>query len=456
MSAAPPVLNFHSGLSGAVWPAVPDQQAAGLLALQYQFERTQWLQRGQIEALQFNQLDLLVRHARETVPYYRSTLARQPRGAALTAETFAGFPLLTRHDLQTHFDDLCSGAVPADHGEIAEARTSGSTGTPVRVLKPKLLGAFWSAFTLRDHIWHRRDLSGTLAAIRHGAKVAQGAGWGPATAMVIGGRSVTLPVSTDVRAQLDWLEQQRPDYLLSHPSNLGELARLAIKRDIRLPGLREVRASGDLLAQEVRDLCRDAWNVGVTDMYSANEVGYIALQCPDHEHYHVQSEGVLVEIIDEAGQPCAPGQTGRIVVTSLHNFATPLIRYEIGDYAEVGAPCACGRGLPVIKRILGRVRNMLVTADGKMFWPSFGMRGLTDTIPLLQHQFVQKGFDLIEVRLVTAVPLTQAQEERLRRQFLSKLPAGFRLQFVYPDVIPRGPGGKFEDFVSEVGTPPVS
>src|SRR3970282_1475490 len=100
------------------------------------------------------------------------------------------------------------------------------------------------------------------------------------------------------------------DYLLSHPSNLAELAKLSLAQNVRFPRLREVRTSGELLTQEVRDLCRQAWDVPVTDMYSANEVGYIALQCPQHEHYHVQPEDVIVEVLDERGEPCAPGQTG--------------------------------------------------------------------------------------------------------------------------------------------------
>ena len=82
-------------------------------------------------------------------------------------------------------------------------------------------------------------------------------------------------------------------------------------------------------------------------MYSCEEAGYIALQCPQAEHYHCQSESVLVEVLDDEGRPCTPGQVGKVVLTALHNFAMPLIRYENQDYAEVGPPCACGRGLPV-------------------------------------------------------------------------------------------------------------
>ena len=121
---------------------------------------------------------------------------------------------------------------------------------------------------------------------------------------------------------------------------------------------------------ELRAACRDLWGVPLHDVYSANELGYIALQCPESEQYHVMSECALVEVIDGDGRPCRPGETGRLVLSSLHNYAMPLLRYEIGDYAEVGDQCPCGRGLPLLNRIAGRERNMLVLPDGRQHWPT--------------------------------------------------------------------------------------
>ena len=433
---------------------MPGPGAATRLALLFQLERTQWLSADRLRESQFRQLGVILQHAYATVPYYRERWGGiYDPGLALTPERFAALPLLGKRDLQDHYDDLKNRNIPQSHGTVGESRTSGSTGKPVRVLKTKLDQLFWSALTLRDHVWHQRDLQGKLAAIRGGVSAAELDGWGPATHGVVGtGRSVTLPVGTDVHAQLEWLRQQQPDYLLSHPSNLAELAKLSLAGGISFPRLREVRTSGELLTQSVRDLCREAWDVPVSDMYSANEVGYIALQCPQHEHYHVQAEDVMVEVLNERGEPCGPGQTGRIVITPLHNFAMPLVRYSIEDFAEVGESCSCGRGLPVLRRIVGRVRNMLVTAYGKCYWPSFKVRRLTDMMPLLQCQFVQKEFDLIEARLVTVVPLTDEQEKKAHQHLLSELPPGFRVNLVYCNEIPRSAGGKFEDFVSEVAT----
>ena len=447
--------NFQTAIPEVRWPALPAPAAAATLALLYQFEATQWLPAEQLLRLQLRQLDQVLRHAYATTPCYRERWAGiYDPSLPLTLDRVAALPLLTRRDLQDNYEHLKSETVPAGHGSAGEASTSGATGSPVRVLKTQLCLLFWNAFTLREHRWHRRDLRRRLAVIRSGVAAGESRSWGPATdGLVDTGPAVMLPMGDDVDTQLRWLEQQNPEYLLTYPSNAAELAMASLARGVRLPRLLEVRTFGELLAPEMRESCRKAWGVRVTDLYSANEVGYIALQCPSHEHYHVQSEGVLVEILDEQGRPCAPGQVGRVVVTDLHNFATPLVRYEIGDYAEAGDACACGRGLPVLLRIIGRVRNMLVTADGKRYWPALRIGEFTDIAPVLQSQLVQTAYDLVEWRLVTAVPTTADQEARLRERMLSRLPSGFRLKFEYLHRIPRSAGGKYEDFISEIAAP---
>jgi len=447
-----PDWQYRSAVPGVSWPAIPGQEAAPLLALQFQLERTQWLPPARLLELQFRQLEVLMRHAHDTVPYYRERWrGLYDPGAPLTPECFAQVPFLTRSDLRAHFEALKSTATPAAHGAVAESRTSGSIGSPVRVLKTALNELWWQAFTLRDHRWHRRDLGGKLAAIRQAVEDGESEGWGPATdGVLVTGPCATLHIRSDVDTQLAWLERHRPHYLLSYPSNVAELARRSVARGVSLLGLNEVRTIGEVLTGETRELCRQAWGAPVTDMYSSDEAGYHALQCPEREHYHVQSENVLLEVLDDRDRPCPPGATGRVVVTALHNFATPLVRYEIGDYAEAGAPCPCGRGLPVLRRIVGRVRNMLMAADGKRYWPTFGSAGLAALAPILQQQLVQKSFDTIEARLVTTRPLTSDEEERLRGHILSRLPVPFEIRISYCDSIPRSAGGKFEDFVSEV------
>jgi phenylacetate-CoA ligase len=353
--------------------------------------------------------------------------------------------------VQENFQALQSNRVPGSHGPLQVAETSGSTGTPVRVVKTGVTATFWNAITLRDHAWHQRNLRAKLASIRHAATPGRFEGWGAATAGVVRtGPSVVMGVRTSTREQLRWLVAERPAYLMSYPSIVRALALEARATRTTIPELREVRTFGEWLPPDTRDLCLDAWNAPVVDLYSSQEVGYIALQCPETGNYHVQSEDLLVEIVDETGRACAVGEPGRVIVTTLHNFAMPLIRYDIGDIAAAGPACPCGRGLPVLEKLAGRYRNMLITRSGERYWPTLGLQGMSEIARTRQHQFAQLDFETIEARLVVDTPLTGEQERSLTEHVLKRFPAGFRLRIRYCETIPRGKSGKFEDFVCEL------
>jgi len=440
-----------SAVAGMGWPALPGAEGERLLALQYQFAQSERWSPAVLREAQFAQLTRLLGHAKSTVPFYRERLAGIAPDRPLDVAAFENIPLLRRQDIQENFEALVSSALPPDHGGMQEGNTSGSTGRPIRFMGTALTEVFWHAFTLREHLWQRRDFSGKLAAIRARVTPGGGAGWGTSTGSAFRtGPSVMFNTERSIAEQAQWLMQQNPDYLISVASNVQELARHCGKHGLRPSRLREVRTYGEALHPDARAEIRASWDVPVVDMYSCREAGYLALQCPQHEHYHVQAEGIYLELLDEQGKPAVPGTPGRVVITVLHNFATPLIRYDIGDYAEAGEPCDCGRNLPVIRRIIGRVRNMLRLPGGGMRHPRFGEAQFGSIAPVRQFQVVQKTLQDIEVALVVARPLTAAEEDTLRALILKNLAHPFKVSFVYRDDIPRSAGGKYEDFRSEV------
>ncbi len=454
------VLMPRSSVPGLAWPGLPGTAGITMLALQYQLEQSQWWPPDVVREQQFRQLQALLSHACGTVPFYRDRLGEAgfAPDRPLAPDTWARIPLLGRAEIQEAGKALLSTRVPAAHGKTYTLSTSGSTGRPVTVRGTAVAQAFWRAFTLRDHLWHRRDMTKKLAVIRALSegqatypKGAPARYWGPSTASAFpNGPSAVLSITTRVGNQALWLERENPEYLLTYPSNLLQLARHCRERAIALPNLRGAETFSEALNPEVRDACREAWGVPVVDMYSANEVGYMALQCPDHEHYHVQAESALVEILDDQGNPCRPGEVGRVVVTPLHNFAMPLIRYEIGDYAEAGEPCSCGRGLPVLRRIVGRTRNLLTLPSGDKMWPSFPAELFLAIAPVRQVQLIQRRPDEIELKLVVDEKLSGDQEERLREALNKRLGHPFAYRFTYVDEIPRSAGGKYEDFRVEL------
>jgi phenylacetate-CoA ligase len=216
-----------------------------------------------------------------------------------------------------------------------------------------------------------------------------------------------------------------------------------------MPFLRAIRPMGEVVSGEQRGLYDAAWHAPVIDGYSAVETGIIALQCPQHPHMHVQAEAVLLELLREDGSACAPGEIGKIVVTRLHNYAQPMLRYEIGDYAECGGACPCGRTLPVLARIIGKSIDRFVLPSGERRFKSSGFNRLRHPA-IVQMKLVQTSRSRIELRLVLRRPLTAEEEEDLRATFLRSLDYPFEIAIVPVDEIPRDPSGKFRTIQSEV------
>ena len=439
-----------SAYAGIVWPAITATGPAGLRDLLKQLDYSQWFSADELRDYQLGQLKVLLRHARATVPCYASSLAGLDLDD-LDWNSFASLPTLGRPDLQERFAALRSRAPPPSHGKPVEGQSSGSTGTPIRFLRTVASQFFWQALTVREHLWHQRDFSGKLAAIRVRVEEKHLPNWGaPVATIYATGPAAALNVRTDTSAQLDWLLQEDPDYLITHTSNLGALAELSLRKGVRLPRLRQARSFSEALRPTLRETVRDAWGVEIADVYSCEEAGYIALQCPEHEHYHVQAENLIVEILDADGKPCAPGETGEVVLTTLHNFAMPLIRYRLGDYAELGDPCACGRGLPVLRRIHGRQRNMLRLPDGRQLWPSFPSSLWLAVAPLERFQVIQRDVRDIEVNYVMSRNLTPDEETRLAAALTARLGFAFTFDWQRREHLERTSGGKFEDFMSLV------
>lgn len=443
-----------SQLPGIVWPAVMSGEAAVVLALLAQLQHAEWLPHDVLAGLQRRQRDALFAHAVASVPYYRERLA------GLGTDDWSRVPVLERATLQALGPALRSAATPPAHGSWQLIRSSGSTGRPVEVEKTAYTGVLTKALMLREHLWHGRDFERTFAAIRVAKQTpaaqrlpgVEAPGWGPETALLeTRGRGALLDLAVSPGDQCAWLERVAPAYLLTYPSNLKSLLGHGLRA---WPGLVHVKTLGEMVDDELRARCREQLGVPLVDEYSAQEVGSIAIQCPLGPHYHVQAENVFVELLRDDGQPCAVGEPGRVVVTPLAEYRTPLLRYAIGDYAVWGEPCACGRGAPVLARIQGRVRNMLRLPDGGRRWPLPGDGRYRELAPVQQYQLVQKTLTRLEARVVCAREPTDGERRALVAWIAERLGHPFDIDVQRVDAIPRHASGKYEDFICELEDPP--
>ena len=350
----------RSAVDTVVWPALLPEFQARLLAVQFQLEQSEWWTPAELLEHQFQQLAQVTAHAFRSVPFYRDglTAAGYREGEPVTPEIWARVPVLGRKALRENSDALTSRAIPPAHGKVAELILD-PRPPPLLVRKTELTQIFTQAFILREEIWHRRDLAGKQAAIVQdpsgSSRYPAGRSmpdWGPPMGPLYGtGPLVILDAMSDVSQQMEWLDREKPAYLAALPDTIAALARRYRAAGKTLPSLLGVRTGSGTIDAEFRALCRAAWGVPVTAIVRIEEVGTVALQCPQQEQFHVQSEGLFLEVLRPDGSACGPGEAGRLVATTLHNFAMPLLRYVLDLAADLGPPCPCGRGLPVLRRI---------------------------------------------------------------------------------------------------------
>lgn len=426
-------------------------QAELLSRAMQMLETTQWQSHDEITALQHRKLVVLARHCEAHSLHFRARLqaAELRAGDLASPAAFAKLPLLSRRDLQGATDLFCTG-VPQAHLPTYDTRTSGSTGEPVVVRRSAYNQLDWLATTMREHLWHDRDFLAPFCAIRANiSKLTRLENWGaPAALLRKTGPALGIPITTNIETQIALLLDFRPQTLLIYPSNLAALARHCAMHGTAIPTLKKILTVGETLSPDIRAHAENTFAATISDIYSSQEAGNIALQCPQSGLYHIMAENLIVEVLDEDGVSAGGEKAGRVVITDLNNFATPLIRYDIGDYAETGPPCSCGRGLPTLKRILGRERNLILMPEGTRHWPLVGFHKFREIAPILQYQMIQQDREHIELRLVVERDLTAEEQVNLTAHVQTSLGYPFALTLSYfSGRIPNGANGKFEEFL---------
>jgi phenylacetate-CoA ligase len=220
-----------------------------------------------------------------------------------------------------------------------------------------------------------------------------------------------------------------------------------------IPSLRAIEAFAEPLEESVRRHIEAAFGVPVKDLYSCGEAGYLASQCPEGHGLHVHAENVLLEVLDDAGRPCRPGQTGRVVLTALHNFLTPLVRYDILDEATLGPErCPCGRGLPLLARVGGKHVPLFVLPDGRRKATAPLVAAVRQLGVAHQYQIVQKAPGHVVVRLAANAGWADDHEERLREVVRAHFEAPVRVDVEVRDGPALTARGKLQVVINEIAS----
>lgn len=422
---------------------------------------SQWLDPGEMEEYQLEHLKALVGFASRAVPFWQSRITPGLLDDATSlSEALSRLPILGRDQVHDEGQALRARALPKGQEPAGTASTSGSTGMTVRVATTKLDVRWQKILNLRWYLWGGVDLRQSVAAVQRlprgmaqypdGLKHPRWAA--PSEIPFPTGPAFQLNIHASLEQQWEWLQRVKPAYLDAMPSLVRGYAKLAA--DNSEPMFKKILTTGEVVDASLRALVAKRLGSTIHDKYATQEAGCMAIQCPECASYHVQSEAVIVEVLDDNNRPCRPGEIGRVVVTPFFNFATPLIRYDLGDFAEVGGKCSCGRSLPTLSRIMGRRRNILIAPDGKHYWPTLDSFDFFVIAQSREHQFRQVGSTELEIWLIVDSPRTPEQEDQMRRIVAAALPCPFDIRFRYVSQFERGPGGKHEEFVSFVSDPP--
>lgn len=422
-------------------------------------QKTQWFRRDEIERLQNRNLRALMKHAYQTVPYYRRVFRerhlipediKDPQG-------LIKLPQLTKEDIQKNPQEFVSVNYPRS-GLLPYQ--SGGSGNPIRFFITKdsysweIAAEFrayaWAGYRLGDRcfmLWGSpMDITRASAAFR---KINQSL-----ERILIANTFVLSDKFFEKSVQA--LRKFRPKIIRGYASSVFMLAKYM--KDQGLGGIRpaSIITSAETLESSMRKTIEDAFGCSVYDYYGSRETGAIASECEEHHGYHVSSENVVVEFVDD-NEPVAAGERGIELITNLRNMGMPFVRYRIGDIGIPSAdPCNCGRGLPLLSSIEGRMSDFMACTDQVHhrvvpIGPIYPVIiSIAMYLPIKNCQVVQEQIDKLTVKVVKGKGYSDEDTERLIEHMQKELGSSIRIAVEFVESIPALPSGKRSVFISKI------
>jgi phenylacetate-CoA ligase len=423
-------------------------------------KRSQWLSLADMRKYQEMKLRQLMTHAYYHVPFYRDTfdaLGLQPEDIQ-TIEDLQKLPVINKKVVT---ENLYLGIMSNSHDKekILKVTTSGSTGEPFTVYaEKKQLEMRWAA-TLRSTEWTGYRFGDRQVRLWH--------------------KYLSMKKIEVMKELLDAFFTRRkfiPAYEISEENIKGFLDEIMRYRPVLLDGYAEsyniiaqhlrnftykghkpkgIMSSGQTLPPDSRKRIEEAFGCKVYDKYGAREfAGGLAYQCPEQDGYHVVAECSIIEIVDKDGRPVQPGEVGEVVVTELNNYALPLIRYKLGDFAVAMDPnkqCRCGRGLPLMGNVEGRIQATILGTKKQMIPGTFFARLFSNYYyAIRQFQVVQTEFGKITMKIVKANRYDDQVLQNVHIEIKKHLGDDIIVDIEFVDVIPLGRTGKRHHSVSHL------
>lgn len=423
-----------------------------------ELKQSQWLSAAQIRDLQERRLRRLVHHAYNHVGYYRELMdsAGLRPFDIRTLDDLAKLPFLEKdHVRENLYFDLLSDN--HDKRKILKVTTSGSTGEPfVCFADQHQLEIRWAA-TLRSLEWTGYRWGDRQARLWHQTI---GMSWHQALRErldAILSRRLFIPAfeltNQNLVRFIEQLKRYKPALIDGYAESFNYIAHYVEQHSLEGIRPKGIVSSAQALPTESREAIEKAFGARVFDKYGSREFSGIAYECDAHDGHHVVAENFIVEILKE-GRAARPGELGEVVITDLTNFCMPFIRYRIGDLAvavDNGTPCACGRGLPRIGAIEGRVQSIIMGANGAAIPGTFFAHLFKDyDFAVRQFQIQQEQPGAMTLKVVKAARFDDSVFAEIITQLREYLGAEMVIDVEFVDRIPMVRTGKRQFAVSRV------
>jgi phenylacetate-CoA ligase len=425
------------------------------VAVRQAMEQSQWWDTARLADLQLTRLRTLLQHAQAHVPYYRALFARLNFDPAAITELgdLARLPLLTKADIRAHLD-----ALKADNAVgLARFNTGGSSGEPLIFFIGRERVSHDVAAKWRATRWWGVDI-GDPEIVVWGSPIELGKQdlikrWRDTLL-----RTQLLPAFEMSAQKLDGfiaeIRRVRPKMLFGYPSALAHIARHADERGIAMNdlGIKVAFVTSEALYDHQRAQIEKTFGCPVANGYGGRDAGFIAHQCPAGG-MHLTAEDIIVEIVAADGQVLPHGQSGEIVVTHLATGDFPFIRYRTGDIGVLDdAPCACGRGLPLLKAIEGRSTDFLVAQDGTVMHGLALIYVIRDLPGVRQFKIVQESLTHTRILLVTDAVFDESNIVKIEVGIRQRLGDAVRVEIERVAEVAKEKSGKYRYVVSHVAS----
>jgi phenylacetate-CoA ligase len=438
-------------VAGLIFPLQERLKKHSTVAVRRELERTQWSSPAELEQLQVQRLRRLLILAGKHVPHYRALFAGlnfDPTQVNSLA-ALRRLPRTTKQDIRAAGDTLKSEHA---HG-LARFNTGGSSGEPLIFFIGKERVSHDVAAKWRATRWWGVDI-GDPEIVVWGSPIEVGSQDRVKAVRDALMRTQLLPAFEMSEARLDEflavIRRVRPRMLFGYPSALSLIAQHAQRRGVSMDdlGIAVAFVTSERLYDDQRECIGKVFGCRVANGYGGRDAGFIAHECPAGS-LHITAEDVIVELLDESGEPVRTGQVGEIVVTHLATPDFPFIRYRTGDMGvQSGKACACGRGLPVLDEVQGRSTDFVVAQDGTVMHGLALIYVLRDLPGVGAFKIVQHTLDHTEVLVVPGQGWSDAHPDTIVRGLQARLGQGVSISVQQVDQIPPEKSGKFRYIVS--------